>query len=112
MDCAIGLYKILASSFDGNKARIKCMTDLLIGLLKSRTINLTKVAINMPGSTKINSKYRKLQRFFSEIKFEQKALLSFVTNQLPHDKKYILILDRTNWKFGKKDTNFLVVSIA
>jgi hypothetical protein len=112
MDSANELSKILSLYFIGNKARINGMANLLIGLLKSRTTNLTKVAINMPGDTKIDSKYRRIQRFFNAVIFDRKEYISLVIKQLPMDKKYVLILDRTNCKFGTKDNNFLVLSIA
>jgi hypothetical protein len=66
----------------------------------------------MPGDTKIDSKYRRIQRFFNETTFNQQEYINFVIKQLPLDEKYVLILDRTNWKFGTKNTNFLVLSVV
>ena len=37
-----------------------------------------------------------------------KAILAF----LPHDKKYFLSMDRTNWKFGQSNINILTVGIV
>ena len=111
MDYATELYGILATYFTGNKARITCMTNILSGLIKSGTTNLHNVSLNMPGSVKSKSKYRRIQRFFQHMTFDWDELAKFIVSQLPC-KDLILIIDRTNWKIGKKHANFLVLSVV
>ena len=112
MDYATELYGILSLYFTGNKARVVCMTNLLIGLLTAASTNLSKVACNMPGGIKIMSKYRRVQRFFAEVQLEWDQLAAFIISQISMHAKYIVIIDRTNWKFGSVDINFLVLSVA
>lgn len=112
MDYATELYGMLSLYFSGNKARVVCMTNILIGLMKSATTNLHKVSASMPGSTKIKSKYRRIQRFFEKITLDWEVLAAYIVQQISFDSKFILILDRTNWKFGKTHINLLVLSIA
>lgn len=112
MDYATELYGILSLYFTGNKARVVCMTNLLIDLLTAASTNLSKVACNMPGGIKIMSKYRRVQRFFAEVKLDCDQLAAFIISQISMHAKYIVIIDRTNWKFGTVDINFLVLSVA
>lgn len=112
MDCATELYGILSLYFTGNKSRIKCLAYILVGLLKSSSSNLTKVAKNMPGKSKVGSKYRRIQRFFSEVSLDWQLVARYILSHMPEKTKIKLILDRTNWKFGNTDINFLVLSVA
>ena len=112
MDYATELYAMLSLYFSGNKARVVCMTNILIGLIKSATTNLHRVSGNMPGSTKIKSKYRRIQRFFEQVTFDWEQLARYIINQISLSSKFILILDRTNWKLGKTHINLLVLSVA
>lgn len=112
MNYNIELYAILSSYFCGNKARIICMANILIGLTKAMSVNLFKVATNMPGNIKIQSKYRKLQRFFSQVSIDFSQLANFIINQISNATLHTIILDRTNWEFGKKHINILMLSIA
>lgn len=43
--------------------------NLLIGLMRASSTNLSKVARHMPGGIKFASKYRRLQRFFEKVNF-------------------------------------------
>lgn len=112
MDHANELYKIVSSYFTGNKFRIKCMTNILIGIMKASTTNLAIVAANMPGETKLQSKYRRMQRFFQQCTLNWDMIAKFIVEQISDKNKLILIVDRTNWKFGNANINLLVLSIA
>ena len=99
---AVQLKEQLAQSFPINKARLMLVALFIIGGIQVCSVNLTKVAVAMPSETKANSSYRRLQRFFSNFEFPSECLARFVVNLLPITK-YILALDRTNWKWGKKE---------
>ena len=66
----------------------------------------------MAGSAKIESHYKRLQRFFKGFEFSFAALLGFVRELFGLPEQLILTLDRTNWLFGKKNINFLTLGIA
>ncbi|CAO5681713.1 MAG: hypothetical protein NEHIOOID_01334 [Holosporales bacterium] len=58
------------------------------------------------------SKLERVRRFFANTKIDPclfaKTLISSVWRQIP---KMHLILDRTNWKFGTQDINYLVLAV-
>ena len=113
MDHINELIVILNGSFNWNKARVTCFAKMLLALLTTRTVNLNKIACSMSSQAEQTSRYRRLQRFFSEfvIDFEMIAgfifRLFFVTNG-----QWYLTIDRTNWQWGKSNINMLTLGIA
>ena len=96
-----------------NKARLKCFSSLVFGVIKNRSINLTLLATTMAGPTSQGSEYRKAQRFFEKFAMPLHDLGVFIVSQIPKEKRgWTLSIDRTNWKFGKTHINILVVGIV
>lgn len=106
------LQKIIQRHFKSNKARVKLISSFIISLIKVKTVKLTDISLGINHTVKHSSNYRRIQRFFSEFEMDYEVISRFVISQLPKDKKYILTLDRTNWKFGKKDINILMLGIV
>jgi len=104
------LEKQLADKFKINKARLTLVTLFIIAIVQVCSVNLTKVAVAMSNSADPSSRYRRLQRFFSLFKFPKHSVARFVASVLPIDK-YILSMDRTNWKWGKENINILVLGL-
>jgi hypothetical protein len=103
----------LCEIFNWHKSRIDCLSNLLLGLISSQTVNLSKIAVHFKNNNKISSNYRRIQNFFKDVSFDFDDVARFNTHQLlSTKKKWNLILDRTNWKFGKTDINILVLSVA
>jgi len=55
--------------------------------------------------------YRRMQRFFEKCEIDYSQISKLVVSSLPN-VKFILSLDRTNWKFGKKDINILMLALV
>jgi len=107
------LSSLLSQHLNWNKARIFCFSGILIGLMKVRSINLTKIALAFPSSATPDSRYRRIQRFIHQypIDFNVIALLIMTMFQFI-SRNFHITLDRTNWKWGKKNINFFVLAIA
>jgi hypothetical protein len=105
------LGKVLWEFFHWNRARIGCIVPLLLGIIQLGTVNLMKIASTFPGENKLHSHYKRLQRLFREFPVEPNLIAQFIAHLLPVDK-FMLTLDRTNWKLGKIDINFLVLGVA
>lgn len=106
------LKRTLQVHFAWEERRIKFMTSFVIGILKLRTVSLTQLAIVLNPLAKQDSNYRRIQNFFQKYSFESDVLGSFLLSVLPLRERFILTLDRTNWKFGKRDINVLMAAIA
>jgi hypothetical protein len=106
LSCLLGNY------FLNSFASIKLMEQIILGLLQVRDVNLTQLALTVKG-TEQESRYKKLQRFFAKCELSYIALAKLLVKLAGvGSDKWLLALDRTNWKFGKLDINILVLSIC
>lgn len=106
------LQEILQQHFQWNKARINFLTSFVVSLIKVRTVCLKDISISLNKDAKHESNYRRIQDFFLKFSIDYAQVGKFVISLLPPNKKYILSLDRTNWKFGKVDINILMLGIV
>lgn len=105
------LQTILFHFLNWNKARISCLVQILQGLFLVRSVNLTQIAEAFKTAAKEESSYRRIQRFFKEFSFDMSFIVILVSKLFIMDEKCVLIMDRTNWKWGKKHINILMLSI-
>jgi len=92
------------------------MTSLIQGILFTRNVNLAEIAAsaeeNDPSETMPMSKYRRFQRFFSEFLMPLEDVSRLIRFKIPIPKGgYVLSMDRTNWKFGRRHINILTIGI-
>ena len=106
------LQNILSQFLNWNKARCNCLTQILQALFQVRTVNLTQIAAAFQTKTKEASCYRRVCRFFTSFSFDLSTIVSIVLKLFPLEEKHLLILDRTNWKWGKELINILMLSVA
>jgi len=106
------LQETLSDFFDWHKSRLNCLVQILQALFAVRTVNLTQIAAAFKTSVKEESSYRRVCRFFTGFSFDLSSIVSLVFCLFPLGDKCILILDRTNWKWGKFPINILVLSVA
>ena len=102
----------LVQNLNWNKARIACLAQILQALICARTVNLTQISTFFQSEAKQESSYRRIQRFFSGFSFDITIIIPLVLALFAFKGQLILILDRTNWKWGKKDINILLLSVA
>ena len=96
-----------------HKSRIDCFTKMLLALMNSKSVNLARLTTSIPSRTSISTRYRRLQRFFSGCKIDYNKVAKFIFNFYQLDGKEIyLTMDRTNWKWGKKNINILCLGIV
>ena len=64
----------LKDTFGWHKSRIRCLIQIIVGLIAVRSVNLKELACVFTGETEMNSHYRRLQRFFAQVRFPRHAL--------------------------------------
>lgn len=106
------LRETLSHFFDWHKSRLDCLIQILQALFRVRTVNLAEIATAFQTHAKEESAYRRVCRFFTDFAFEIAAVIPLILRLFPLENKYLLILDRTNWKWGKSSINILMLSIA
>ena len=108
------LQAILNGTFQWNKARMECFINMLIALLISRTVNLSKIAaVILGGKTTKASCYRRVQRFFAKFTIDFDMIAGFIFRLMfVSGGTWHLTMDRTNWRWGETSINVLVLAIA
>lgn len=98
-----------------NISKIKIFLVIVELLIKKKTCCLYKLSDDPCDGTTFESFYAKLIRFF---KIQSHLLFTyFICNLIllvvqSSSKHSYLILDRTNWKIGKKNVNILVLGVV
>jgi IS4 transposase len=107
------LKRVFQSHMPINAARLHCLVAIIIGLLKVRTVNFTEIADAFPGRAEKDSRYKRIQRFFRSYRFDYDMIAIFLVRLIGiKDLRFEIIIDRTNWKFGKFNINVLTLAIA
>jgi len=60
------LTQKLSSHLSFSKSRLECLVNILQALFICESVNLVKIANRFKGNAKTSSKYKHLQRFFSQ----------------------------------------------
>jgi hypothetical protein len=109
------LNDIITENFDLHKNNQINIADLMIGMIIARTVNLNIIASYSSRAGKMCQAniYRGFQYVIHNFKMTQEQLALTILSMygLKGDGKLILALDRTNWCYGQKDINLLVLSV-
>jgi len=95
-----------------HKARLKFMARFVGSLLKLTTANGKKLALAMNPRVKAASNYRRIQRFMADYDFDFEAFGHFLLWLLPQEDGFVVVMDRTEWHFGAKPVNVLMIGLA
>lgn len=105
------LTATLSSQLDLGKRRLQTFSWLIIGMINARTVNLSHIASQFSGRARVASNYRRLQRFFQYVRLDGDWLAAAVIKLLKLQPPWLLALDRTNWKIGRRDVNILMLAV-
>ncbi|MDQ3087425.1 MAG: hypothetical protein M3Q78_02375 [Acidobacteriota bacterium] len=72
----------------------------MIAVFQLNTSNLARLANVLDLTCKKESKYRRLKRFFTDAEIDFQIFARLILAMVKPDGKYILALDRTEWKYG------------
>lgn len=108
------LLTIFQGHFSGflNLARIRLICFFIESLCKVRSVNFSKLSSGFDNNVESSSNYRRIQRFFQKYKLCSKLLTTLIFILLPEKNSLVLIMDRTNWKFGKININILMLGVS
>ena len=88
------------------------MASFLIAIIQQNTANLARLANVLDLKAKPESKYKRLKRFLRAAPLDGVVFARLMIAILNPSDKYILALDRTEWKYGKVWVNILTLSIV
>ena len=100
---------LLKKHFVINAARIMLIAQMVLALIKVRTVCLREVAGGFAGEALISSNEKRIHRFLRDFPFGQTEICKFVASFLP-EGKWIIAMDRTIWEFGNQKINILMLA--
>jgi hypothetical protein len=111
------LNDILTENFGLHKNNSITIADFMISMWLARTVNLSQLANYSSRANKLKKEhiYRSYQYLVHNFKVTQEQLAIGILKMfglLAPEHKVLLTLDRTNWKYGDKDINLLVLSVV
>lgn len=106
------LQKTLTPHLQLGKTRVETLCLLVLGMISARTVNLTHIATERPARAKVASTYRRLQRFFQQVRLPENWSVGIVIALIGNPDRWYLCMDRTNWKIGKCDVNILMLAVV
>jgi len=103
------IYKMLRElKVVSHKSRQEFLTEMIEGIIKSRSVIFSEIADKMTRPIKPESLERRIQDFFEKVSINYTGLIMFYLSFI-HHKSLILSIDRTEWDFGKTQINILCV---
>ncbi|WP_228722249.1 IS4 family transposase [Acinetobacter baumannii] len=94
-----------------NKSHLKCFALIMLVIILKQTCNLSSASKALPIKCLPQSFYRRMQRFFAGQYFDYRQISQLIFNMFSFDQVQ-LTLDRTNWKWGKRNINILMLAIV
>ena len=111
MEHVTELRSILQAHLSWNKARLSFLARFLLALIQQSTVNLSQIALALNGRVREESNYRRIQRFFSGFDFDADAFARLLLCLAPQER-FLVILDRTQWRFGQHEQNILMLAVT
>lgn len=106
------LERTLSNNLSWNKARIKFLAAFLVALTQTRSVNLVRVAAHFGGRAVPASSYKRIQRFLRGFDVPFTELAQVLIRLMKLRPPFVLVIDRTEWKFGSLWHNILTLSLA
>ena len=95
-----------------NLARVKLISYFIIALCKVQTVTFEKLANAFDTQANPASSLRRIQRFIASYSLDSDIIARLIFSLLPKQGKFILSIDRTNWKFGGTDINIFMLGVV
>jgi len=103
--------KLQEAGFEMHGARLNFIARFVMALITVRTVSLATLASVLNAAVEVASNEKRIKRFFGDMVIEGDMLARCVLAWLPKER-YLLSLDRTNWKLGSTDINILMLAVA
>lgn len=90
------------------------MAKIIFALIQTRDVNLAGIATCLVGGASTKSHYRTLQRLVVNLNICYMSLAKLLLDIMgvTWDTKWLIAIDRTNWKFGSKNINIFMLSVC
>ena len=93
-------------------ARQKFIAQFVVALINSRKVQFHNIAQYLNNAAKTASNETRIENFFRKATLDYHVLAVLLLSFLPKKKKCRLCIDRTEWNFGRREVNILLISIG
>jgi hypothetical protein len=90
--------------------RAKILSQIILGIIVSTNVSLISIGKTFRGKSLLLSKIRQIQRTLS-LELDISMFISLILSWFEL-KEPLLSIDRTNWRFGSKNINILMIGIV
>ncbi len=112
MQASKDLQTLLRQHLTWHATRLDFAARLILALIHTKTVNLVDISLDLNAEAKPESNYRRIQRFFKDFAVDSLIIARLMLLLLPTREAFVVVMDRTNWRFGKLDINILMLAIA
>lgn len=107
----LAFQQAIIGKIQATRHAVKFIGQVIVSFLKMRSSNLAVIANAIEAEVKTESSYKRIQRFLKSFRWRSSGFEVFQLELLSISGKVDLIVDRTEWKFGKVWINLLMVSV-
>jgi hypothetical protein len=93
-------------------ARLNFLALFLIALIRVKTVNLAELATGFRSDAKIESNYKRLQRFFKNFDLDYALIAKMIVALMEIPQPWVLSIDRTEWSFGETRFNIFMLGVV
>lgn len=91
---------------------INFLVLFMVCSIKIGSINLSKLGNGMDNTAKKLSNIRMLERYLYKYEWSLDSISKLIMSYLPNKDSFILLMDKTSWKFGRIEFNILMLAVA
>ena len=106
----------IGKHFICDSRRMDLISMLIISIIVFCTVSYSELSKILNPTVRAASNFKRVQRFFRYFNFGFTPYVNFVWSMLERDGnvkgRYVLALDRTNWKYGERNINILMLAVA
>lgn len=109
---ASDLSQVLRYHFSLNSARMACFLSLVWGMIGAKRVQLWALAEQFGGDALPESRVKRIKRFLRDIALPWDTIAQCIMALVALPGPWTLVMDRTNWHYGKLERNYLVLAIV
>ena len=94
------------------RTRRETLVWLVLLIIQTGTVSLWRLAGHVDTRAKTLSVHRRFERFFQHVRLDEGSIARLIVDIMGlSGKPWHLALDRTNWKFGRRHVNLLMLGV-
>ena len=109
---ASDLSQAIRCHFSLNSARMACFLAMIWGVIGAKRVQLWALAEQFGGEAQPESRVKRIKRFLRDIALPWDTVARCIMALVAVPGPWTLIMDRTNWHYGKLERNYLVLAIV